>query len=65
MGSMGYQEAQPRVDKWSSFGLGAYIWFNRMFLDGYKRIFAIGDLFYLDQGMPVESLQLRHRLNPK
>jgi ATP-binding cassette subfamily C (CFTR/MRP) protein 1 len=41
------------------FGLGAFVWLNRMFLAGYKKILTIEDLFHLDQSMLTEALQVR------
>jgi ATP-binding cassette, subfamily C (CFTR/MRP), member 1 len=43
------------------FGLGAYIWLNRMFLAGYKKILVIDDLFQLNQSMLTEPLQARFK----
>ncbi|KAF4629796.1 hypothetical protein G7Y89_g8347 [Cudoniella acicularis] len=41
------------------FGLGAFVWLNRLFLIGYKKILTIDDLFPLDQSMATEALQLK------
>jgi ATP-binding cassette subfamily C (CFTR/MRP) protein 1 len=41
------------------FGLAAFIWLNRVFFAGYRKILAIADLLPLDQSMTTEALQLR------
>ncbi|TVY83913.1 ABC transporter FUM19 [Lachnellula suecica] len=47
------------------FGLGAFLWLNRLFSNGYKKIITIDDLFPLDQSMATEALQLKLMENLK
>ncbi|KAI1500381.1 ATPase-like protein [Biscogniauxia marginata] len=41
------------------FGLGAFLWLNRLFLTGYKKILKIDDLYPLDYSMATEALSLK------
>lgn len=41
------------------FGLGAFLWLNRLFLTGYRKVLTIDDLYPLDQSMASKSLQAR------
>lgn len=46
------------------FGLGAFIWLNRLFLSGYSKVLKVGDLYPLDPAMCAETLEKnlkRHR----
>ncbi|EED19910.1 ABC multidrug transporter, putative [Talaromyces stipitatus ATCC 10500] len=38
------------------FSLGVFFWLNKIFLDGYKKILAIKDLYPLDSSLSAESL---------
>ncbi|KAK1835744.1 P-loop containing nucleoside triphosphate hydrolase protein [Podospora conica] len=38
------------------FGLGAFVWLNRLFLAGYQKVLTMDDLFPLDHGMISEKL---------
>lgn len=38
------------------FSLGVFFWLNRMFMDGYKKILTIDDLYPLDNSVKCESL---------
>ncbi|KAI1780252.1 P-loop containing nucleoside triphosphate hydrolase protein [Hypoxylon cercidicola] len=40
-------------------GLGAFLWLNRLFLTGYRKVLTIDDLFPLDQSMASRHLQAR------
>lgn len=49
------------------FGLGAFIWLNRLFLSGYAKVLKVGDLYPLDPAMSTEALDKRlsrHWQNP-
>lgn len=49
------------------FGLGAFIWLNRLFLSGYAKVLKVGDLYPLDPAMSTEALEKRlsrHWQNP-
>lgn len=49
------------------FGLGAFIWLNRLFLSGYAKVLTVGDLYPLDPAMRAETLDkrlARHWQNP-
>lgn len=39
------------------YGLGAFIWLNRLFLTGFKKVLTMDDLFPLDQAMRSRRLQ--------
>ncbi|KAJ9142479.1 Multidrug resistance-associated protein 1 [Pleurostoma richardsiae] len=41
------------------YGLAAFIWLNSLFLNGYKKLLTLDDLFPLDQNMTSEALQAR------
>ncbi|KAK2601395.1 hypothetical protein N8I77_010849 [Diaporthe amygdali] len=41
------------------FGLGAFIWLNRLFLSGYAKVLKVGDLYPLDPAMCAETLNQR------
>ncbi|KAI0142611.1 ABC transporter type 1, transmembrane domain-containing protein [Hypoxylon sp. NC0597] len=41
------------------FGLGAFLWLNRLFLTGYKKVLTLDDLYPLDQNMASERLQIK------
>ncbi|KAI0376568.1 P-loop containing nucleoside triphosphate hydrolase protein [Hypomontagnella monticulosa] len=41
------------------FGLGAFLWLNRLFLTGYKKVLAIDDLYPLDHSMTSKDLQAK------
>ncbi|KAI2615181.1 P-loop containing nucleoside triphosphate hydrolase protein [Hypoxylon sp. NC1633] len=41
------------------FGLGAFLWLNRLFLTGYKKIMTLDDLYPLDQNMVSRDLQMK------
>ena len=41
------------------FGLGAFVWLNRLFWTGYKKVLTIRDLFALDQNMTTDALHLK------
>ncbi|KAI1408189.1 P-loop containing nucleoside triphosphate hydrolase protein [Hypoxylon sp. FL1857] len=41
------------------FGLGAFLWLNRLFLTGYKKILTLDDLYPLDYNMDSERLQAK------
>ncbi|KAK4246736.1 canalicular multispecific organic anion transporter 1 [Corynascus novoguineensis] len=47
------------------YGLGAYVWLNRLFLTGYRKVLRIDDLFPLDRGMTSETLhtKLSHHID--
>ncbi|KAK7699574.1 hypothetical protein SLS64_011528 [Diaporthe eres] len=38
------------------FGLGAFIWLNRLFLSGYAKVLKVGDLYPLDPAMCAATL---------
>ncbi|KAI0843264.1 P-loop containing nucleoside triphosphate hydrolase protein [Hypoxylon sp. FL0890] len=40
------------------FDLGAFLWLNRLFLMGYKKVLTLDDLYPLDQNMASERLQV-------
>lgn len=49
------------------FGLGAFIWLNRLFLSGYAKVLKVDDLYPLDSAMSAEGLETRlsrHWRNP-
>lgn len=49
------------------FGLGAFLWLNRLFLSGYAKVLTVGDLYPLDPAMGAETLDkrlARHWQNP-
>lgn len=41
------------------YGLGAFIWLNRLFLAGFNKLLTMDDLFPLDEAMRTECLQGR------
>lgn len=41
------------------YGLGAYIWLNKLFFTGYRNILTMDDLYALDSGMSSEALEKR------
>ncbi|KAI0129875.1 ATPase-like protein [Xylariales sp. AK1849] len=41
------------------FGLGAYLWLNRLFWTGYREVLSLDDLYSLDGSMDTETLSLR------
>ncbi|KAG6355352.1 hypothetical protein INS49_003314 [Diaporthe citri] len=41
------------------FGLGAFIWLNRLFLSGYAKVLKVGDLYPLDPAMCAGTLDQR------
>lgn len=41
------------------FGLGAFIWLNRLFLSGYSKVLKVGDLYPLDPAMCATTLDKR------
>ncbi|RYP20476.1 hypothetical protein DL765_002775 [Monosporascus sp. GIB2] len=41
------------------FGLGSFVWLNRLFLTGYKKILTLDDLYPLDSNMASERLQFK------
>ncbi|KAI0879864.1 P-loop containing nucleoside triphosphate hydrolase protein [Annulohypoxylon maeteangense] len=41
------------------FGIGAFLWLNRLFLTGYRNILTLEDLYPLDQSMTSESLRIK------
>lgn len=41
------------------YGLGAYVWLNRLFLMGYRSIITLKDLYPLDSNMSAELLEQR------
>ncbi|KAL2191494.1 hypothetical protein L209DRAFT_673580 [Thermothelomyces heterothallicus CBS 203.75] len=47
------------------YGLGAYVWLNKLFLAGYRKILRIDDLFPLDKAMTSETLhtKLSHHID--
>ena len=49
------------------FGLGAFLWLNRLFLAGYQKVLTMDDLFPLDHGMISEKLyaEARQHLHPE
>lgn len=50
------------------FGLGAFLWLNRLFLSGYAKVLTVGDLYPLDPAMCAETLEkrlARYWQNPK
>lgn len=38
------------------FSLGVFFWLNNIFLDGYKKVLTIKDLYPLDSSLSAESL---------
>lgn len=41
------------------FGLGAFIWLNRLFLSGYAKVLKVADLYPLDPAMCADNLERR------
>ena len=41
------------------YGLGAFVWLNKLFLTGYRKTLRMDDLFPLDSAMAADSLQAR------
>lgn len=41
------------------FGLGAFIWLNRLFLSGYAKVLKVGELYPLDPAMCATNLDKR------
>ncbi|KAI1382741.1 P-loop containing nucleoside triphosphate hydrolase protein [Hypoxylon trugodes] len=41
------------------FGLGAFLWLNKLFLTGYKKVLTLDDLYPLDQRMASKDLQMK------
>lgn len=41
------------------YGLGAYVWLNRLFLAGYSKVLKMEDLYPLDSSMKSEALETR------
>ena len=41
------------------YGLGAYVWLNRLFLAGYSKVLRVEDLYPLDTSMKAEALETR------
>lgn len=40
-------------------GLGAYVWLNRLFLNGYRKVIRLDDLYLLDSNMSAENMMGR------
>lgn len=45
------------------FSLGVFFWLNRIFMDGYKRVLALHDLYPLDSSLNAELLHMRFSEN--
>jgi ATP-binding cassette, subfamily C (CFTR/MRP), member 1 len=47
------------------FGLGAFLWLNRLFLKGYRQVLTLDDLFSLDQNLASATLnnQFAHKID--
>ncbi|KAK6956896.1 hypothetical protein Daesc_002178 [Daldinia eschscholtzii] len=43
----------------SIFGLSVFFWLNRLFLDGYRKVLVIKDLYPLDQNISADRLSKR------
>ncbi|KUI69854.1 Multidrug resistance-associated protein 1 [Cytospora mali] len=41
------------------YGLGAYVWLNKLFLTGYSKVLRMDDLYPLDSSMTAEALEAR------
>lgn len=41
------------------YGLGAYVWLNRLFFAGWRKVISMNDLFPLDSSMSAEALEER------
>lgn len=41
------------------YGLGAYVWLNRLFFTGWRKVITINDLFPLDSSMSAKALENR------
>lgn len=41
------------------YGLGAYVWLNRLFFEGWRKVINMDDLYPLDSSMSAEALEER------
>lgn len=41
------------------YGLGAYLWLNRLFFEGWRKVITMADLYPLDSSMAAEALEER------
>lgn len=41
------------------YGLGAYVWLNKLFLSGYSKVIKLDDLYPLDSSMTADTLEAR------
>lgn len=41
------------------YGLGAYVWLNKLFLTGYSKVLRMDDLYPLDSSMTAQALEAR------
>lgn len=53
------RKSQSPEETTGIYGLGAYLWLNRLFFEGWRKVITMSDLYPLDTSMSAEGLEER------